>query len=756
MKKNKLALAFFFVMFFNIGSFGQYLFPADTNMTFLGAVPTGYCEDVVPFSNQYLIAAAGKGIRIIDYSNASNPLMVSEINTKAKVNNIAINGNFLYLAARSDYNAFEGGLYIVDVSNILKPRVVFYKKFDNGLITIAHDGNIIFAGRLNTIFAFDATDPSNPKQLYSIGISNTPHGLYVSNHKLYVAAQSAGMLIYDISSGTSAKYLGKLNEWAEKCAVSDTLAFLTAQGDPLKIVSVKDPSNPYVLATVEKDSTQNIEYTMDVKIKANLLYATGGGNKGLFLKIIDIANPSSPEVKKIVKFSYQTNIKGVRINLLNNRCFIAFQSGFNIFDISSISNTHLISDYYTYTSGIVKPFGNFVLYGYSTNYDSLVGLSIYNANISNEIAEIGKLYFKKAGSSIDIDASGNIICFNNVIFDSDTINSVKIIDASSPSDPRLLNVVKSSIRLKQPIAVNNNIFCMVGQAVYPKGDSIRIFDISDPQNPVEHFGYGVNPHSEGYIVKKMVIKDNYLYAAMERGLLILKITSSLDLSFASYVDLTPGGYGAQKLKIKNGVAVIARQSGVELIDVSNPANPVDKGYYKLYGNVLDADYYDNKLYVAVNGTRGVAIFTINQDTTLTSVASYNTKQGGVNSLFVRNGIIYTDYFGLKLFKEGKQTSVEKNNLKYRYTYTLSQNYPNPFNPTTTIQFQLGKQEFVSLKIFDVLGKQIKTLVNGKKNKGKYSVRFNAANLPSGIYFYRLTVKDKNQKSSVTRKMILLK
>jgi hypothetical protein len=81
-------------------------------------------------------------------------------------------------------------------------------------------------------------------------------------------------------------------------------------------------------------------------------------------------------------------------------------------------------------------------------------------------------------------------------------------------------------------------------------------------------------------------------------------------------------------------------------------------------------------------------------------------------------------------------TVEKDFLPNNFN--LSQNYPNPFNPETTINFQLPKSEKVVLKIYDALGREVETLVNGEKNSGLHKIIFNAKNLSSGIYFYRLT------------------
>ena len=85
-------------------------------------------------------------------------------------------------------------------------------------------------------------------------------------------------------------------------------------------------------------------------------------------------------------------------------------------------------------------------------------------------------------------------------------------------------------------------------------------------------------------------------------------------------------------------------------------------------------------------------------------------------------------------------------------YSLSQNYPNPFNPTTKINFALPKQGFVTLKIYDVLGREVRTLVNEVKSAGQYSVDFNASEFASGVYFYKLETNGFND----VKRMMLIK
>lgn len=86
------------------------------------------------------------------------------------------------------------------------------------------------------------------------------------------------------------------------------------------------------------------------------------------------------------------------------------------------------------------------------------------------------------------------------------------------------------------------------------------------------------------------------------------------------------------------------------------------------------------------------------------------------------------------------------------TYVLSQNYPNPFNPSKTIKYQIPKAGVVTLKVYDILGSEVVTLVDDFQNEGRYEVNFNAFKLASGVYLYRLNVNDYVD----VKKMLLLK
>jgi len=102
------------------------------------------------------------------------------------------------------------------------------------------------------------------------------------------------------------------------------------------------------------------------------------------------------------------------------------------------------------------------------------------------------------------------------------------------------------------------------------------------------------------------------------------------------------------------------------------------------------------------------------------------------------------------------TNVEPNN-SLPTAYGLNQNYPNPFNPATEIGYQLKANSFVTLKVYDALGREVTTLVNGEQRAGSYSVTFDGSRLSSGVYLYRLVAitNDGNRFESI-KKLVLMK
>ena len=99
------------------------------------------------------------------------------------------------------------------------------------------------------------------------------------------------------------------------------------------------------------------------------------------------------------------------------------------------------------------------------------------------------------------------------------------------------------------------------------------------------------------------------------------------------------------------------------------------------------------------------------------------------------------------------SDIKENLLQHReMKYMISQNYPNPFNPSTTIEFTLPKSEFTTLKVYNILGKEVANLVKAQLNQGNHRYQFDGSNLASGVYYYHLVAGDYR----VVKKMILIR
>ena len=148
-------------------------------------------------------------------------------------------------------------------------------------------------------------------------------------------------------------------------------------------------------------------------------------------------------------------------------------------------------------------------------------------------------------------------------------------------------------------------------------------------------------------------------------------------------------------------------------------------------------------------------YTYSSDPTKTdalTIESVTLRQGsssaGVSPTLKVDGIRIATTWNMAVFA----TDVEENGSILPTKFELSQNYPNPFNPSTTIKYQVPQNSFVSVNVYDILGNQVGTLVREEKAAGSYELRFDASNMPSGVYFYKIQAGNFTQ----TKKMILMK
>ncbi len=176
-------------------------------------------------------------------------------------------------------------------------------------------------------------------------------------------------------------------------------------------------------------------------------------------------------------------------------------------------------------------------------------------------------------------------------------------------------------------------------------------------------------------------------------------------------------------------------TGLQYIQLTTPY------YWNGTGNLLVEICFDNSSWSSNTTVAG---------TTQTGTVVHNHVDGSTGCTLTATSTASTRPNACMIINTA--TGVNQQGTNVPQVYSLSQNYPNPFNPATKINFAIPKQGLVTMKIYDVLGREVRTLVNEVKNAGNYTVDFNASELSSGVYFYKL----ESQGFSDIKKMMLIK
>ena len=242
---------------------------------------------------------------------------------------------------------------------------------------------------------------------------------------------------------------------------------------------------------------------------------------------------------------------------------------------------------------------------------------------------------------------------------------------------------------------------------------------------------------------------SYGYAVGEQGT-ILKTTNGGTSWFSQSSGTNNGLRDIDFFDSYNGI--IVGDSG-KILQTTDGGIHWEQKFSGTINDLYNVFYIDlNKVFIV--GDLGIILGSSDSGSNWICVAS-QTQNPLLNSIFftdVNQGIaVGTDGIIIRT-KSGGLTDVIDNVYNVSSKYSLEQNYPNPFNPTTTINYEIPERGFVTLKVYDILGREVTILINEEKPAGSYEVQFTASGLTSGIYFYQI----KAGEYSETKKMILLK
>lgn len=280
-----------------------------------------------------------------------------------------------------------------------------------------------------------------------------------------------------------------------------------------------------------------------------------------------------------------------------------------------------------------------------------------------------------------------------------------------------------------------------------------VFYSSD--NGINWQGSNNNQTLDNYGIYSLVSNNNLLYAGTYGNIFISQDKGS---SWESIGNGLPQRFISNITFINGNIFCTAENAGVfKLTDQGNWIQ-VNKGIENL--SITSMTFKDGKIVI---GTDKNGIFISYDEGANWLNANVGLSDLNIKSIEVFKNILYagTDSGAWSCNLDSILTGIE--NKKFAVSkYELAQNYPNPFNPTTKISYQIPKAGLVSLKVYNILGKEIASLVNEEKPAGSYEVQFDGRNLSSGIYFYKLSVSALRSQDrqagnySSVKKMVLIK
>ena len=425
-------------------------------------------------------------------------------------------------------------------------------------------------------------------------------GVAIIENNAYVADYGSGLQVIDISDPSNPAIIGSVDTPGSACAVAVTgnKAYVADYESGLQVIDISDPSNPAIIGSVDTPG-----YAYGVAVTGDKAYVADSGSG---LQVIDISDPSNPAIISSVDTPGYAN--GVAIT--GDKAYVAdSESGLQIIDISDPSNPTIIGsmDMPGYASGVAVTVDRayMVFTGWMESYLHVI--------------DIGDP-FPTIIASVDTPGYANGVAITGdkaYVVDNDS--GLQVIDISDPSNPAIIGSVDTPGYAYGVAVTGDKAY------VADSGSGLQVIDISDPTNPAI-----IGSVDTSIYVSGVTIRGNKAYVVNDGGLQIIDINDPSNPTIIGSVDTPSSAYGMAVTGDRAYVVTseyfkykIDFESGLQVIDISNPSNPAIIGSVNTPGSAYGVAVAGDKAYVT--GGDGLFIFslpieilpvTVNNDTSI--------------------------------------------------------------------------------------------------------------------------------------------
>lgn len=607
------------------------------------------------------------------------------------------------------------------------------------------------------------SDPDHPIDVASLPIGGDAFRLQLQGDYAFVGSDmnQYAVHIIDISipdnpAEISVWQSGQYTSAFADLAVGNQHFYCVNGGYQYNIVDFSDPVNPVQVGTI---ATSRI--ALNTAIANGYLYIAQFRYRML---IYDLSNPAAPAL--VSEFDMGTPIS-TDLEIQDSLMVLSrINSGVALIDLSDPVNPQLLLD-------LFKPSENIASVQSALNGDRLYLAGVndtWSINIADPAAPAAINSFPTGGTANAAMVTGD------QMYVSSSLAGFKIVDVSNPAQPVGVGEFSDGGAWYRDIFVRDSIAYTVADVGL--SGKFSTYDVSDPANIIP---LGASTISGGVLLNIRLKMDHAFIADRVSGVRIYDVSNPAAPQSTAIIS----GIEAYRLAISGDVLYVASLgAGLKIYDISNPAQPAPLGAYNTAGTALGVAISGNTAFIA-DKEGGLRIIDVTDPAAPAEIAFLDAGndvlsvevQGDYVYLGTADGLLVADvsnptlpqpleWFsefdefpyniyirdetmyiagggdGVYILRNNLLTSIASNPATRPVGFHLAQNYPNPFNPETVISYQLSVVNDVTVTVYDLLGRKVRTLADRRQSAGQYSVAWDGRDdagkpVAGGVYFFQL-------------------
>jgi hypothetical protein len=653
--------------------------------------------EAVKIDGDYLYVAANwDGLRVYNVSDRAHPLELGGLYLNGNCSGIDIAGGIAYVCVGTR-------LACVDITNRPSPQLLGTANTPGA----AHDvkyraGYAYVADALGGLRIVDVSDPAAPVVVGSATTRNEAFGIDLAGDYAFVADYESGLSIYNIADETQPQWVGETddNPGFTDVVVHDNVAFAAAQ-DGLHLFNVSDPADPHVIGVYA-----DAQFAQALALRWPLVFVDCHYH-GLYA--LDCTDPNAPSV-----FGYLEAVSFEAWGVDCDSAYAYLAAGYSGARIVAASEPNSIWEAgfadtdYLQTTTLVDHYG----YVAAGEY----GFDIADLADPRQPVAVGALTIP--GLTINAVAVGTRL-YTASFF------SISVIDVSSPAAPVVVNTIPTQDVIWWVEHAGNYLYVASGFG------GLHTWDLTDPDFPVDLSGVGAN-----YQLWSVVLSGQYAYGtAGLDGLMVYALSDP-----AAPIQIRQFDLGGEALfAAVNGerAYVTVADRGIAVVNVADPANPLLIRRFATRGSAGEVHVANGLLYVADQYT-GLSIYSLWNRDQPQLVAYYDTPTNCVGLTIADTLVYVADWLHWGIYAHAANLSAPPPVApELPRSVELRACYPNPFNARLRIEYSIPVTTDVHLSLYDVLGREVAVLVDGRVSAGRQSASFDGSATASGVYFVRL-------------------